>query len=262
MMPFIVATGTNTARIEAVMAMTARPISLVASRAARHGPLPIIRWRWMFSMTTMASSIRMPMLSVRASMVMLLNVKPMACMKPKVATTEVGSAMALMIVARQSCRKNRMISTVRMAPKSRSNFTSWIDAAMKRLLSMGTPTGHTLGELGLIFSSSALTFSATDTVFAPDCLRMTSDTALLPSTLDDDAGLFLAVLDAGDVRDADGHAARGREDEVAELFGRLDLALGLDRELLAADLRCGRRGPRGSASAGRCPRRRRSGRRP
>jgi len=73
-MPFIVATGTNTARIDAVVAMTARPISAVASRAACSGGLPSSRCRWMFSMTTMASSIRMPIDSVSASIVIMLNV--------------------------------------------------------------------------------------------------------------------------------------------------------------------------------------------
>ena len=45
MMPFIVATGTNTARIDAVVAMTASPISAVASLAAFMGDLPISKCR-------------------------------------------------------------------------------------------------------------------------------------------------------------------------------------------------------------------------
>jgi hypothetical protein len=44
-MPFMVATGTNTAKMDAVVAMTARPISAVASPAAFMGDLPISRWR-------------------------------------------------------------------------------------------------------------------------------------------------------------------------------------------------------------------------
>ena len=116
MMPFIVATGTNTAKIEAVVAMTARPISPVASAAARMGGLPISRWRWMFSMTTMASSIKMPMDSDSASMVMRFRVKPMAWMKAKVAMTETGKASALIMVARQSCKKNMMMRIASTAP--------------------------------------------------------------------------------------------------------------------------------------------------
>ena len=69
----------------------------------------------MFSMTTMASSIRMPIDSDSASMVMLLKVKPITCTKAKVAITEVGIASALISVARKSCRKNRMTTTASSA---------------------------------------------------------------------------------------------------------------------------------------------------
>ena len=55
----------------------------------------------MFSMTTMASSMSMPIDSDRASIVRLLSVKPMACMNAKVAMTLVGSARAAMNVARR-----------------------------------------------------------------------------------------------------------------------------------------------------------------
>ena len=44
-MPSMKATGTNTATMERVVATTARPISEVASSAARMRGLPISRWR-------------------------------------------------------------------------------------------------------------------------------------------------------------------------------------------------------------------------
>ena len=76
-MPFMNATGTNTARIEDVVASTARKISAVRVRWPPSSALsPSSRWRWMFSITTIASSIRMPIDSDSASIVMLLNVKP------------------------------------------------------------------------------------------------------------------------------------------------------------------------------------------
>ena len=92
----------------------------------------------MFSMTTMASSTRMPIDSDSASMVMLLKVKPITWMKAKVAITEVGMASALINVARKSCRKNRITTTASSAPNHRSNFTSSIECSMNGALSVGT----------------------------------------------------------------------------------------------------------------------------
>lgn len=54
--------------------------------------------------------------SARASMVTVLKVNPMTGMKPKVATTEIGRAMALISVARRSRRNKAMTSTVKSAP--------------------------------------------------------------------------------------------------------------------------------------------------
>ncbi len=114
--PFMVATGTNTATIDAVVARTASPISEVASMAACMGFLPICRCRLIDSITTMASSIRMPIDSESASMVMLLNVKFMSFMNPNDATTDVGRARALMKVARQSRRNRKMMRIASRAP--------------------------------------------------------------------------------------------------------------------------------------------------
>jgi hypothetical protein len=50
------------------------------------------------------------------------------------------------------------------------------------------------------------------------------------------AGLLDVVEDLGDVLDADGRAADPADDDVADLGGRLDLALGLDGQLAAAGL--------------------------
>ena len=62
-MPPMNATGMNTATIVNVVAITARPISAVPSRAASKWSLPRWRWRTMFSRTTIASSMSIPMAS-------------------------------------------------------------------------------------------------------------------------------------------------------------------------------------------------------
>ena len=77
-MPFMKATGTNTAQIAKVVAITARPISSVPSRAAVWWSSPMPTWRTMFSRTTIASSISRPMHRLSAIIVMKLSVKPKA----------------------------------------------------------------------------------------------------------------------------------------------------------------------------------------
>ena len=130
-------------------------------------------------MTTMASSMRMPIDSDNASMVIMLSVNPMAWIKANVAMTETGRAVALMSVARQSCRKNKMIKMARMAPNTRSNLTSSIASSVKTELSVATCM-VTLGTSGLSFSIALFTLCATATTLAPDCLRMTKVTEDLP----------------------------------------------------------------------------------
>ena len=70
------ATGMNTATMVKVVAMTARPISSVPSSAASTWSLPRWRWRTMFSRTTIASSISMPIASDRPMSVITFSVKP------------------------------------------------------------------------------------------------------------------------------------------------------------------------------------------
>ena len=77
-MPPMNATGTNTAQMANVVAITARPISSVPSRAAVWWSLPMCTWRTMFSRTTMASSISRPMHRLSAIIVMKFSVKPKA----------------------------------------------------------------------------------------------------------------------------------------------------------------------------------------
>jgi hypothetical protein len=74
-MPGMKATGTKTARMAPVVAITAKPISAEASSAALYAPRSgwVRRWRTMFSISTMASSTSTPTTRVSASRVMLLS---------------------------------------------------------------------------------------------------------------------------------------------------------------------------------------------
>ena len=108
--------GRKTATRVRLVAITARPISSAASVAAWIGPLPMRRWRTMFSISTMASSTRMPTTSASDSSVSPLRLKPSQWMTAKVGITDSGRAAAATRVARQSRRNHRTTSTARKAP--------------------------------------------------------------------------------------------------------------------------------------------------
>ena len=116
--PGMNATGTNTATSVAEVAMTAMPISSVASMAACSGGLPIARWRATFSTSTMASSTRMPTTTANASKLSRLSEKSNQYMTAKVGITDSGSAIAEIQVARQSRKKNQTTRTASNAPSS------------------------------------------------------------------------------------------------------------------------------------------------
>ncbi len=82
-------------------------------------------WRTMFSISTMASSTRMPVTSVSASSVTRLSEKPSACMAQNAGRIDSGSAMAAMRVARQSRRKMNTTMMASTAPSSSVFMVAW-----------------------------------------------------------------------------------------------------------------------------------------
>ena len=70
----------------------------------------------MFSISTIASSTRMPITRDRLKSVTTLMVKPKAHMPMKAGITLKGSAVAATNVARQSRKKNHTTITARIAP--------------------------------------------------------------------------------------------------------------------------------------------------
>lgn len=110
------ATGTNTAASVSEVAMTAVPISPHGPRAASIGGLPMRRWRTMFSISTMASSTRMPTTTDSASSVIRFRLKPNRCITAKVGMIDSGSATADTQVARQSRRNSHTTSNASSAP--------------------------------------------------------------------------------------------------------------------------------------------------
>ena len=118
-------TGTKITTRDMVVAMTARPMSAVASRAASKGRIFFSSTkRKMFSSTTMASSMTMPTISTSASMVTLLRVKFRAHIIPKAEMTEHGMATAAMMVERMLRMKASTTREARMLPSTRCRLIS------------------------------------------------------------------------------------------------------------------------------------------
>jgi len=180
--PFMNATGTKTATMEKVVAMTASPISLVPSRAAAKWSFPRSRCRTMFSRTTMASSIKSPMARDKAIRVMTLSVIPMKFMTMNEEITEMGSVSPVMTVDRQELRKQNTIRTVRIPPSTRVSWTSRTESRImieaSRTISMRVPGGSSPWSFPISFP----TVSTTSTVLAPDCFWMSTATAGTPFT--------------------------------------------------------------------------------
>jgi hypothetical protein len=108
--------GTNTATIVRLMAMTAKPISSAASSAAWYGDLPMRICRTMFSISTIASSTRMPVLSVMASKLIMFREKPRTSMTQNAGKMDSGSVIVAITVALRSRRNRKTTSTARAAP--------------------------------------------------------------------------------------------------------------------------------------------------
>ena len=119
-MPVINPTGMNTASRDKVVARTASPISFVPAMAAWKGSIPFSStWRYIFSRTTIASSITMPTIRVSASIVIWLSEKPNAAMAAKAAMMETGIARAAIKVERKFQRKMKTIIAAKIAPRTR-----------------------------------------------------------------------------------------------------------------------------------------------
>ena len=108
------------------------------------------------------------------------KVKPIAAIKPKVATSEVGIASAAMRVERKLQRKMKTTIAARMLPSIKWVWMASMEALMKIDWSPTTWVLNPAGRLGSISASRCLTESATATVFCPDCLETTSVTAGWP----------------------------------------------------------------------------------
>ncbi len=117
--PCMNASGMNTATMESDVARTANPISAVPCRDASIWDFPMCRWRVMFSRTTMASSMMIPMDRISASIVIVFSVNPSSAITASVPRMEMGSVNPVMTVERQELRNRNTIAVARSPPSIR-----------------------------------------------------------------------------------------------------------------------------------------------
>ena len=106
-------------------------ISAAPSKIACSTSLPISRLRLMFSISTVASSTKMPTASARPPSVMMLMVWPKLLRTMRETSTESGMETAMMRVLRQLPKKIRIMIAVRQAAISASTTTSLMAARTK-----------------------------------------------------------------------------------------------------------------------------------
>ena len=162
------------------MAATARAISFVPSWAAVTWSLPISMCRTMFSRTTIASSIRMPMASERPSSDMVLRVKPQAQTAMNEESTETGRARPVITVERQELRKRKTTKTVSSAPSISASSTLLTDWRTRSPASRTTEIFTPGGRVGWSLATAAFTASETLVVLAPLDLVMSIPTPTWP----------------------------------------------------------------------------------
>src|SRR3954470_3938591 len=163
------------------VATTAPSTSPIASPAAWNGVRPY-SWmcRWIFSMTTIASSPTMPVASVMPNSVKVLMEKPSRYTKAKVPMSETGMVMVGMTVARQSCRNRNMTSTTRAMASSSVLRTSRMESEMTVVLSNAISYLRPGGKLLDSRTSSALTRLYTSRAFAVGSCATPRPTASRP----------------------------------------------------------------------------------
>ncbi len=123
--------GTNTMQIESVETNAGTAICDAPSRMACTISLPWSMLRLMFSISTVASSTRIPTASARPPRVIMLMVWPIALRTIIDVRIESGIETAMISVLRQLPRNTRIMKPVRHAAMIASRTTPLIDASTK-----------------------------------------------------------------------------------------------------------------------------------
>src|SRR5215469_16725761 len=178
--PLIISKGMNTATSDVLMDTTVNPISAAPLNVACTTPIPCSRYRVIFSSTTIASSTTNPVEMVRAINDKLSRLYPSRYITPNVPTSESGTAMLGMMVAR-TVRKNTnttmITSTIDI---SRVLSMSLTDALTETVRSMTTESFIDGGIDDCRYGRMACTRSTVSMMLAPGCRKIASMTPSFP----------------------------------------------------------------------------------
>jgi hypothetical protein len=126
------------ARITATLT-TGAVTSFIAASVASRGERPSSMWRSTASTTTIASSTTSPMASTRPKSERVLTEKPRAGNTMNVPTSDTGTAIRGMSVARQVCRNRKTTSATSSVVSTRVMRISRIPAVTGRVVSREMP---------------------------------------------------------------------------------------------------------------------------
>ena len=174
-------TETNTMLMDSVATKAGTAICWAPSRMAWRSLFPIARFRWMFSISTVASSTRMPTARAKPPSVMMLSVWPSARRARSAIRIDSGIDTVTISVLRQEPRKSRIISAVRAAATIPSTTTPLTARDTKVDWSVRSSISSPLGAEARSVGSSALTRFATSRVDASPFLSTVSSTERRPS---------------------------------------------------------------------------------
>src|SRR3954466_3176452 len=133
------AIGTNTDTSTSVMPMTAEVIWLIAFTVASYGDSrSSVMMRSTFSITTIASSTRMPIAMTIANSVSTLIEKPSSQRPRQAPASAIGTTIVGMSVARQFWRKTNITRKTRIIASISVSTTDLTDALTKGVESYGT----------------------------------------------------------------------------------------------------------------------------
>src|SRR3954470_8708312 len=133
------AIGTNTATSTSVMPMTAEVIWLIAFTVASYGDSrSSVMMRSTFSITTIASSTRMPIAMTMANSVSTLIEKPSSQSPRHAPESAIGTTIVGMSVARQFCRNKNITMKTRIIASISVSTTECTDAVTNGVESYGT----------------------------------------------------------------------------------------------------------------------------
>ena len=116
----------NTARMQTIASSRGMAVCALPSRTARAIEVVCPICVWMFSISTVASSTRMPIARASPPSVMMLIVCPLIHSATTAAINASGIFNKTMIALRQSRRKTRIIRPTSTAPKAPSPTTPQI----------------------------------------------------------------------------------------------------------------------------------------